>query len=83
VDDGYEPSTLLDPAIEVERAEAAQGLRQALLQLPPDQRRAIDLAFFAGLTHEQIAKQLSVPLGTVKTRIRLGMTRLRDLLRDD
>jgi RNA polymerase sigma-70 factor (ECF subfamily) len=69
-----------DPAGGLERAEQAGQLRSALDGLPPEQRESIRLAFFHGLTHEQIARQLNLPLGTVKTRIRLGMHRLRDRL---
>jgi RNA polymerase sigma-70 factor (ECF subfamily) len=57
-------------------------VRQALSQLPEDQRQAIWLAYFYGLTQSQIAQQLDLPLGTVKTRIRLGMQKLRALLID-
>jgi len=66
----------------LERVEASDRLHVALERLPEEQRRAIELAFFAGLTHEQIANKLEAPLGTIKTRIRLGMNRLRDSLRD-
>ncbi len=61
----------------VERAEQARLTRSILGQLPPDQMTAISLAFFSGLTHEQIARRHDIPLGTVKTRIRRGMQRLR------
>ncbi|MEJ2485839.1 MAG: sigma-70 family RNA polymerase sigma factor [Anaerolineales bacterium] len=57
-------------------------VRRALSQLPEDQRQAIWLAYFYGLTQSQIAQQLDLPLGTVKTRIRLGMQKLRALLID-
>jgi len=58
----------------------AERVREALAQLPPDQREAIELGFFGGATHEQIARQTGLPLGTVKTRIRTGLRRLRGTL---
>lgn len=73
-----DPATEADPGAGLERAEDAGRLTGALGHLPPEQREPIRLAFFQGLTHEQIAAHLSIPLGTVKTRIRLGMIRLRD-----
>jgi RNA polymerase sigma-70 factor (ECF subfamily) len=72
-----------DPTGEAERTERGERLHDALRRLPEDQRRPIELAFFSGLTHEQIARQLASPLGTVKTRIRLGMSRLRGMLQED
>jgi RNA polymerase sigma-70 factor, ECF subfamily len=77
-----EPATKQDLIARLERVEASDRLHQALERLPEEQRRAIELAFFAGLTHEQIAGKLETPVGTIKTRIRLGMNRLRDCLRD-
>lgn len=62
--------------------EAAAGVRHALLELPPDQRQAVEMAFFDGLTHIEISEQLSVPLGTIKTRIRLGLMKIRSRLRE-
>ncbi len=67
---------------ELERRESAERLGAAMLELPEEQRLAIRLAFFSGLTHEEIARRLETPLGTIKTRIRLGMSRLRDRLRE-
>jgi RNA polymerase sigma-70 factor (ECF subfamily) len=54
-----------------------QSLRLALMELPAEQRSAIRLAFYFGLSHSQISEMLKTPLGTVKTRLRLGMKRLR------
>jgi RNA polymerase sigma-70 factor, ECF subfamily len=58
-----------------------ERVRAALAQLNDSQREALDLAFFSGLTHTQIAEKLGTPLGTVKARIRRGLLALRDLLK--
>ena len=55
--------------------------RAAIGELPEDQRRALELAYFDGLTHKEIAKRTATPLGTVKTRVRLGLMKLRDRIR--
>jgi RNA polymerase sigma factor (sigma-70 family) len=55
-------------------------VRAAITQLPEAQRTALELAFFAGLTHVEVAEQLDIPLGTAKTRIRTALLRLRDIL---
>ena len=58
----------------------AQVIRNSVAELPTDQRQAIELAYFSGMTHGEIAARTGLPLGTVKTRIRSGMLRLRKLL---
>jgi RNA polymerase sigma-70 factor (ECF subfamily) len=57
-------------------------VRAALLELPAEQREAIELAYFCGLSQQDIADRLSLPLGTVKSRTRLGMRKLKTLLDD-
>lgn len=65
---------------EVDLAEKSKIVRQAVLQLSPSQREAIDLAFFNGLTQAEIAEKLHQPLGTVKARIRRGMLKLKQII---
>ena len=67
---------------EVERRDEAQQVRSALGELPNDQRQVIELAYFAGFTHMQIAEMLRLPPGTVKGRMRLGLTKMRLALGD-
>ena len=62
---------------EAARREDAVSVRAALGRLPQRQSRAIELAFFAGLSHSEIASHLGMPVGTVKGRIRLGIEKLR------
>jgi RNA polymerase sigma-70 factor (ECF subfamily) len=60
--------------------EQRRSVAEALQQLPVEQRQALTLAYFGGLTQPEIAEQVEAPLGTVKTRIRLGLQKLRDML---
>ena len=71
------------PHQHAETAELAARARAAMDQLDPDQRAAVECAFFDGLTHTQVAARLNRPLGSVKTAIRQGLIRLRDALRMD
>jgi len=63
--------------VEVGRRQEAGEVRGMLADLPSDQRRVIELAYFAGFTHTQIAEMLAIPVGTVKGRMRLGLEKLR------
>jgi RNA polymerase sigma-70 factor (ECF subfamily) len=74
-----ERATALEAA---EVSELRDRVRRALAQLPEPQRQAIELAYFAGLTHSEIAAVLGEPIGTIKTRLRLAMQKLQVLLRD-
>ncbi len=60
-----------------------QRVRAAITGLPADQQQVLSLAYFSGLTHREIAEKLGEPLGTVKTRIRLAMQKLRQALQDE
>ena len=76
-----------DPSVDQDDTSALEPLfreernrvRSALSQISADQREALELAYFSGLTHEEIAARLGAPLGTVKARIRRGVLRLREL----
>jgi len=64
----------------VEQHFVRRGIRQAIRALPQEQRVVLNLAFFMGLTHNQMAEFLDQPLGTVKSRVRLAMKKLRETL---
>lgn len=67
---------------EVERRERADAVHGALQVLPAEQRKVIELAYFSGFTHVEIAEVLQMPIGTVKGRMRLGLAKLRTSLGD-
>jgi RNA polymerase sigma-70 factor, ECF subfamily len=67
---------------EVERREDARRIRAALRELPEEQRQVIELAYFGGFSHSEIAGMLDLPPGTVKGRMRLGLTKMRLALGD-
>lgn len=66
----------LEPFLRERRVQ----VKSALATLPDEQREALHLAFFSGLTHQQIAEKIAAPLGTIKARIRRGLLQLRQLL---
>jgi RNA polymerase sigma-70 factor (ECF subfamily) len=74
------PSDDTDPEQDSVGRERRRLVHTALALLPPEQRQAISLAYFWGLSHSEIAEQLKAPLGTIKTRIRMGMLKLREHL---
>jgi RNA polymerase sigma-70 factor (ECF subfamily) len=82
-DVGHDLPDAMDVEFEAEVALRRQRVRMAMAQLPPEQRQALAYAFFQGYSHSQIAEALNEPLGTVKTRIRLAMQKLSQLLHED
>jgi RNA polymerase sigma-70 factor, ECF subfamily len=68
--------------VEAARREEARNVRSALEALPEEQRRTIELAYFGGFSHSQIAELLDEPIGTIKGRMRLGLDKLRHQLAD-
>jgi len=74
---GLDPPDPTDVQHEAANNVDSEVARLALAGLPPEQRQVIELAYFSGLSHTEIAAQLAAPIGTVKGRIRLGMDRLR------
>jgi RNA polymerase sigma-70 factor (ECF subfamily) len=75
---GYQAATGDEAADRAAAGDEAIVVRQAVANLPADQKRAVELAFFSGLTQQEIAERLKEPLGTIKARIRRGLLRLRD-----
>jgi RNA polymerase sigma-70 factor, ECF subfamily len=75
-----------DPSLDVEQSERSRLVVAALAELPAEQREVLEMAYFGGLSQSEIAERTGQPLGTVKTRMRLAMQKLRDrlsLLRKD
>ena len=66
--------------VEAARRDEARSVRTLLDDLPPEQRRVIELAYFGGFTHTEIAAMIDTPVGTVKGRMRLGMEKMRGAL---
>jgi RNA polymerase sigma-70 factor, ECF subfamily len=79
----FDPPDSQNVEAEVEQSHEAKRIRRALSMLPKEQCDALALAYFRGYTQEKIAEVLGEPLGTVKTRIRLGMLKLRQILQQD
>ena len=80
VEERHESSERTD--VEAARREEARSVRSALETLPAEQRRTIELAYFGGFSHSQIAELLDEPIGTIKGRMRLGLDKLRHQLAD-
>jgi RNA polymerase sigma-70 factor (ECF subfamily) len=68
------------PDSQVASGQSEQRIRSALTQLSPEQMRVVELSFYEEKAHAEIAQMLGIPLGTVKSRLRLAMNRLRNLL---
>jgi RNA polymerase sigma-70 factor (ECF subfamily) len=78
----FAPDSPPDPDAGIALADGEARLRVAMRQLPPDQIAVIEASFFADKPHSQIAAELGIPLGTVKSRLRLAMARLRGEMGD-
>lgn len=78
--DASASSDLPDPAEQLVEKERTEAIGTALRMLPAEQRQAVEMAYFGGLSQSEIAESTGLALGTVKTRMRLGMQKLRDYL---
>ena len=78
--DQEQSESVSDALTDAVRAEQQTAVRRALAELPEEQRHTLVLAYFDGLTQSEIASKLNAPLGTIKTRMRSGMIKLRALL---
>jgi RNA polymerase sigma-70 factor (ECF subfamily) len=74
------PAAPSDPLADAEHAERSQIVRAALADLPTEQREALELGYFGGFSQSEIAEQTGLPLGTIKTRMRLALQKLRERL---
>jgi RNA polymerase sigma-70 factor (ECF subfamily) len=81
--DGLLPTPTPSPVAETERRRDERRIAAALVELPPAQRRTIELAYFEGLSQSEIAVKTASPLGTVKMRVKLAMAKLAELLGDE
>ena len=81
LDEAPEPASREDVEADAAGREWEARCRAAIAELAEDQRRALELAYFEGLTHQEIARRTATPLGTVKTRVRLGLMKLRERIR--
>ncbi len=77
LDEAQPPAIEGDPWPDIWKRHCGEALRAALRELPNEQRNVIELGFFGGLSHAQIAERVDAPLGTVKKRMRTGLRRLR------
>jgi len=81
-DPAITPSAPISPEVSIDTDRQEERVRTALRELPEDQAKVITLAFYDGKSHGEIATQLAIPLGTVKSRLRLAFRRVRGILGD-